>query len=77
MCSAAVLALVSNDVGRTLLGQQAGAFEAALAVGVAGGLVGAVLRRSPLVFLVPGVLMLVAGSTGLTSVLRELSTPPA
>jgi uncharacterized membrane protein YjjB (DUF3815 family) len=38
-------------------------FVAALAIGVCGGLVGALPRRSPLVFIVPGVLMLVPGAT--------------
>jgi uncharacterized membrane protein YjjB (DUF3815 family) len=38
-----------------------------------GGLVGPRLRRSPLVFIVPGVLMLVPGSAGFNSVLQLLS----
>jgi uncharacterized membrane protein YjjB (DUF3815 family) len=48
-------------------------FVAALAIGVCGGLVGALPRRSPLVFIVPGVLMLVPGSDGFDSVLRLLT----
>ena len=43
-----------------------------LAVGLVGGLIGSVLRRSPLVFIVPGVLMLVPGSAGFDSVLQLL-----
>jgi uncharacterized membrane protein YjjP (DUF1212 family) len=73
MCSATVLALVSNRAGSALLGHQAGVFGAAFAVGAAGGLVGFLLRRSPLVFLVPGVLMLVPGSAGFRSVLHLLT----
>jgi len=73
MCSAAVLALVSNKIGSALLGYQAGVFGAALVVGVTGTVVGSLLRRSPLVFLVPGVLMLVPGSAGFTSVLHLLT----
>ena len=73
MCSATVLALVANEVGATLFGNDAAAFVAALTVGVAGGVVGYWLRRSPLVFLVPGVLMLVPGSAGFNSVLQLLS----
>jgi uncharacterized membrane protein YjjP (DUF1212 family) len=70
MCGATMLALVANEVGAVLLGSQAGVFAAALVIGVVGNLVGARLRRSPLVFIVPGVLMLVPGSAGYNSVLR-------
>ena len=73
MCAATVLALAANEVGVTLFGQDASAFVAALTVGVAGGVVGYWLRRSPLVFIVPGVLMLVPGSAGFNSVLQLLS----
>jgi uncharacterized membrane protein YjjP (DUF1212 family) len=69
---ATVLALVSNEAGADVLGPQAGVFGAACAVGVAGSLVGFALRRSPLVFLVPGVLMLVPGSAGFKSALQLL-----
>jgi uncharacterized membrane protein YjjB (DUF3815 family) len=48
-------------------------FVAALTIGVAGGLVGMRLRRSPLVFIVPGVLMLVPGSAGFNSALQLLT----
>lgn len=70
MCTATVLALVANEAGAALFGKQAAAFVAALAIGVIGNLAGARLRRSPLVFIVPGVLMLVPGSAGYNSVLR-------
>ena len=73
MSAATVLALVANEVGAILFGNDAAAFVAALTVGVAGGLVGYWLRRSPLVFIVPGVLMLVPGSAGFNSILQLLS----
>jgi uncharacterized membrane protein YjjP (DUF1212 family) len=73
MCAATVLALGANAVGAALFGDDAAAFVAALTVGVAGGVVGYTLRRSPLVFVVPGVLMLVPGSAGFNSILQLLS----
>jgi uncharacterized membrane protein YjjP (DUF1212 family) len=73
MCSATVLALLARELGTVLFGDQAAVFVAALAVGMAGGLAGRVLDRSPLVFVVPGVLMLVPGSAGFASVLQLLS----
>ena len=73
MCAATVLALGANEVGATLFGNDAAAFVAALTVGVAGGVVGYALRRSALVFIVPGVLMLVPGSAGFNSVVQLLS----
>jgi uncharacterized membrane protein YjjP (DUF1212 family) len=73
MCSATVLALAANRAGSALLGRQAGVFGAALAVGIVGGIVGYRLRRSPLVFLVPGVFMLVPGSAGFNSALQLLT----
>ena len=73
MCAATVLALGANEVGAVLFGDDAAAFVAALTVGVAGGVVGYALRRSPLVFVVPGVLMLVPGSAGFNSILQLLS----
>jgi uncharacterized membrane protein YjjP (DUF1212 family) len=72
MCTATVLALAANEIGETIVGAQAGVFVATLAVGLAGGLIGDRLRRSPLVFIVPGVLMLVPGSAGFDSVLQLL-----
>ena len=73
MCTACVLALAANAAGAALVGDQAGVFVAAVAVGVTGSLVSARLRRSPLVFIVPGILMLVPGSAGYDSILRLLS----
>jgi uncharacterized membrane protein YjjP (DUF1212 family) len=73
MCAATVLALSANEVGSILVGKQAAVFVAALTVGVAGGVVGSMLRRSPLVFIVPGILMLVPGSAGFNSVLQLLA----
>lgn len=73
MCMATVLALVANEVGRAVFGREAAVFVAALTVGVVGGVVGRRLRRSPLVFIVPGVLMLVPGSAGFNSALQLLS----
>jgi uncharacterized membrane protein YjjP (DUF1212 family) len=73
MCVATVLAILTNAAGKELLGPPAGVFVAALAIGIFGGLVGALLRRSPLVFIVPGVLMLVPGSAGFNSILQLLT----
>ncbi len=73
MCSATVLALSARELGAVLVGEQAAVFVAALAVGMAGGLAGRWLNRSPLVFVVPGVLMLVPGSAGFASALQLLS----
>jgi uncharacterized membrane protein YjjP (DUF1212 family) len=73
MCVATVLAITSSAAGRALLGPAAGVFVAALAIGVTGGLLGIKRRRSPLVFIVPGVLILVPGSAGFDSVLKLLT----
>jgi uncharacterized membrane protein YjjP (DUF1212 family) len=70
MCTATVLALVASELGASLLGSDAAAFAAALTLGVVGTLAGMRMRRSPLVFIVPGVLMLVPGSAGFNSVLK-------
>jgi uncharacterized membrane protein YjjP (DUF1212 family) len=70
MCTATVLALTTRELGSVLLGSGAAAFAAALTLGVVGNLAGVRLRRSPLVFIVPGVLMLVPGSAGYNSVLK-------
>ena len=56
-----------------LIGAAAGVFVASLVIGVAGGLLGARLHRSPLIFIVPGVLMLVPGSAGFNSILQLLA----
>jgi uncharacterized membrane protein YjjB (DUF3815 family) len=68
-----VLALGANELGEVVFGQQAAALVAAVVVGVAGGLAGWLLRRSPLVFIVPAVFMLVPGSAGFNSVLQLLT----
>jgi uncharacterized membrane protein YjjP (DUF1212 family) len=73
MCTATVLAIVTYAIGRHLLGAPAGVFVAALAIGVCGGFAGGYTRRSPLVFVVPGVLMLVPGSAGFNSILQLLT----
>jgi uncharacterized membrane protein YjjP (DUF1212 family) len=73
MCAATVLALTARELGAALVGEQAAVFVAALSVGIAGGFAGRALNRSSLVFVVPGVLMLVPGSAGFTSVLQLLS----
>jgi uncharacterized membrane protein YjjP (DUF1212 family) len=73
MCSATVLAILTYAAGKELLGAPAGVFVAALAIGICGGLAGALARRSSLVFVVPGVLMLVPGSAGFNSILQLLT----
>jgi uncharacterized membrane protein YjjP (DUF1212 family) len=73
MCSATALAVCSNAAGKQLFGPTAGVFAAALAIGVTGGIAAVPLRRSPLVFIVPGVLMLVPGSAGFNSLLQLLT----
>ena len=73
MGAAACLAVAGDEVGGRLFGDEAAVFVAAVAVGVTGGLVGMWLGRSALVFVVPGVLMLVPGSAGFNSVLQLLS----
>jgi uncharacterized membrane protein YjjB (DUF3815 family) len=73
MCAATVLALGSNELGEALFGLDVATFVAAIVVGVAGGFVGYLFRRSPLVFIVPGVLMIVPGSAGFNSMLQLLT----
>jgi uncharacterized membrane protein YjjP (DUF1212 family) len=73
MCAATLLALCTKAAGTHALGPQLGVLVGALAVGATGAVVGGRLRRSPLVFIVPGVLMLVPGSLGLRSVLQLLT----
>lgn len=73
MAAATCLAVAANEVGASLFGDGAAVFVAAVVVGLTGGLVGTALRRSALVFIVPGVLMLVPGSAGFNSVLQLLS----
>lgn len=73
MCIGTVLAVLTNAAGSALFGAAAGVFVAALAIGTIGGLVSGAMRRSPLVFIVPGVLILVPGSAGFSSVLKLLT----
>jgi uncharacterized membrane protein YjjP (DUF1212 family) len=73
ICSATFLALAANAVGTDLFGHEAGIFGAALVVGIAGQAVSSRLRRSALIFIVPGVLMLVPGSIGYSSALQLLT----
>jgi uncharacterized membrane protein YjjP (DUF1212 family) len=73
MCAATTLALGARELAAGVFGDEAAVFVAALVIGVVGGLVGWRLRRSPLVFIVPGVLMLVPGSAGFTSALQLLA----
>jgi uncharacterized membrane protein YjjB (DUF3815 family) len=73
MGAATCLALGAHELGAEIVGAEAAAFVAAVVVGLAGGLIGLLLRRSALVFVVPGVLMLVPGSAGFNSVLQLLT----
>jgi uncharacterized membrane protein YjjP (DUF1212 family) len=73
MCGATVLAITANAAGDAVFGKAGGVFAAALAIGVVGEALSARLRRSPLVFIVPGVLILVPGSTGFDSLLKLLA----
>lgn len=73
MAAATCLAVGANDLGERLFGDEAAVFIASVVVGVIGALVGIGLRRSTLVFVVPGVLMLVPGSAGFNSVLQLLA----
>jgi uncharacterized membrane protein YjjP (DUF1212 family) len=73
MAAATCLAVAATDVGARIFGAEAAVFVAAVVVGVSGTLVGTFLRRSALVFVVPGVLMLVPGSAGFNSVLQLLA----
>jgi uncharacterized membrane protein YjjP (DUF1212 family) len=63
-CGAAVLAVVAKLVASRFLGAIPGLFAASLGIGVAGNALARRFRRSPLVFIVPGLLMLVPGSLG-------------
>jgi uncharacterized membrane protein YjjB (DUF3815 family) len=73
MCAACAIALLANAAGSAVFGDQAGVFVAATAVGVIGTIAANRLKHSSLVFIVPGILMLVPGSAGYDSVLRLLS----
>ncbi len=73
MCSATVLAILANAAGKAVFGAMAGVFVASLTIGIAGGLGGVPLRISPLVNIIPGVLMLVPGSVAFSSLLQLLA----
>ncbi len=73
MCSATALALVADHVSSALVGETAGTVGAAFAVGMFGTVTASLLRRSPLVLLVPAVLMLVPGSSSFNSALQLLT----
>ena len=64
---AAVLAIVVDALAEPLIGKQAAVFAAALAIGLAGNAFALVRRRSALIVIVPGILMLVPGSLGYES----------
>jgi uncharacterized membrane protein YjjP (DUF1212 family) len=59
-----VLAFVGGRLGARALGPELGIFVGALTAGVASNLYGRVLGRSPIVTLVPSILLLVPGSVG-------------
>ena len=73
MCAATLVAVAVSAIGRSLFGPAAGTFAAALAIGLVGGLLAGRLHRPALVFIVPGVLMLVPGSTGFNSLAQLLT----
>jgi uncharacterized membrane protein YjjB (DUF3815 family) len=73
MCASTVLAVVTYAAGKALLGAPAGVFVAAFTIAVVGGLGAWLLLQSPLVFIVPGVLILVPGSAGFNSLLQLLT----
>jgi uncharacterized membrane protein YjjB (DUF3815 family) len=66
-CSAAVLAIFANFIATNALGKIAGAFVAGLLVGLAGNAMARHFRRPALVFVVPGLLMLIPGTMGFSS----------
>lgn len=72
-CAAAVLAIGSVALAKPLVGAEVAVFAAALVIGLAGNAFAIVLRRSALVFIVPGVIMLVPGSVGYESVSQLLA----
>lgn len=72
-CSATLLAVLANDVATRFLGAIAGVFVASLLVGLTGNALARRLRRSPLTFVAPGLLMLVPGSIGYQSAASLLS----
>ncbi len=73
MCAATFSPSLPAPSAASLFGSAAGTFVAALSIGIAGSLLAVPLRRPPLVFIVPGVLMLVPGSAGFNSLLQLLT----
>jgi uncharacterized membrane protein YjjB (DUF3815 family) len=76
MCAATVIALGANELGGAVFGDQAAALVAAFTIGIAGGLAGWMLRRSPLVFIGPAVLMLVPAAPASTACCSSSPTRP-
>jgi uncharacterized membrane protein YjjB (DUF3815 family) len=64
MCVACAVAVPASAAGSAVFGDQAGVFVATVAVGVTGTVVANRLGYSSLVFVVPGIVMLVPGSAG-------------
>lgn len=69
---ACVLALTGGRLGARALGPELGIFAGALTAGVASNLYGRRLARSPIVTLVPSILVLVPGSVGFRGLLSIL-----
>ena len=63
-CSGAVLALVVSLFATDFIGRIAGTLVAAFIVGLAGNAIAHRFRRSPITFIVPGLLLLIPGSFG-------------
>jgi uncharacterized membrane protein YjjP (DUF1212 family) len=72
-CAATVLAIAADAAATPLVGDKAAVFVAALSVGLAGNALALLGHRSALVFVVPGILMLVPGSLGFESATRLLA----
>jgi uncharacterized membrane protein YjjP (DUF1212 family) len=64
---AAVTAMAGTLIGNQLLDAQLGGFVAALIVGIAGNSYGRYCRQSSLIFLIPGITLLVPGTVGYRS----------
>jgi uncharacterized membrane protein YjjP (DUF1212 family) len=72
-CGATGLAILADAAMTPLIGNAAAVFAAALAVGLAGNVFALLRRRSALIVIVPGILMLVPGSLGYESAARLLA----
>ena len=66
-CGGTVLAILADAALTPLIGDAAAVFVAALAVGLSGNVFALLRRRSALIIIVPGILMLVPGSLGYES----------